>query len=47
MNLCHFLKIFSWIMCVDSYNIFIEFNFMSNEARLMKKVYRIHFYESS
>ncbi len=35
-------------MCVDSYNIFfIEFNFMSDGARLMKKVYRIQFYESS
>ena len=47
MNLYQFIKIFSWNMCVDSYNIFIEFDFMSNEARLMKKVYRIHFYESS
>jgi len=34
-------------MCVDSYNIFIEFDFMSHERRLMKKVYRIRFYESS
>jgi len=26
---------------------FIELVFMSHESRLMKKVYRIHFYESS
>ena len=38
---------FSRNMSLDSHNIFIEFDFMSNEPRLMKKVYRIHFYESS
>ena len=47
MNLFQFLKIFSWNMWVDSYNNFIEFDFMSNEARLVKNVYRIHFYEYS
>ena len=47
MNLFQYMNFFSWNMSVDSYNIFIEFIFMSNVARLMKKVYRIHFYESS
>ena len=45
MNLCQFLKLISWNMG-EAQTIFIEFDFLSNEARLMKKVYRIHFYDS-
>jgi hypothetical protein len=39
--------VFLWNMSLDSYNFFIELVFMSHESRLMKKVYRICFYESS
>ena len=40
-------NIFKEYWCRVSYNIFIEFDFMSNELgyRLMKKVYIIRFYD--
>ena len=47
MNLFQYIIFSSWNMSLDSYNIFIEFIFVSHTSRLMKKVYRIHFYESS